>query len=436
MMMREVSMQIKFLAEEGVAKAEIARRYGISRQTVYNHLKRSDPFPKPRRKRGSKLDGFKKYIRARLERFDLKATVLLEELRAQGYEGGITILREFMRPLKEEFVRRVTERFETLPGQQAQIDWGECGTIEVRGERKKLYVFVMVLGYSRMTYARFATSMKLPVLLACLTRALSVLGIPRELLVDNMKQAVDQHDVSTGTVHWNKGFLDFAEHFGFLPVASPPYWPRVKGKVERGVGYIKGSFLEGRSFRDLEDLNRQLEVWLDRVANVRIHGTTRERPIDRHGREWARLRPFAAVPAYDVRPLEIRQVTSDGRISYHGVPYSVDPRAVGKTVTVRPSGENVGDRFEVYLGEELVARHRRAPKGSGPVILPEHAEAIRRLARGNAARAYRRRSSKPRFEQQAPGEDLRLLEAWRGSAPAVESHPLERYERVVAECAP
>ena len=233
MMLRETSMQIKFLAEEGVSKKGIAERLGVSRQTVYNHLnrKKGEPFPKPRPGRPSLLDPFKKYIEARLERFDLPATVLFEEIRKDGYQGGLTILRDFVRPLKQELVRRVTERFETLPGQQAQIDWGECGTIEVGGERKRLYVFVMVLGYSRMMYARFTTSTKLPVLLTCLARAFDVLGIPKEILVDNMKQAVDQHDVTTGTVRWNKGFLDFAEHHGFLPVASPPYWPRVKGSA-------------------------------------------------------------------------------------------------------------------------------------------------------------------------------------------------------------
>ena len=107
----------------------------------------------------------------RLEQFDLPATVLLEELKAKGYTGGITILREFIRPLKETFVRRVTERFETLPGHQAQLDWGECGTVAVGSERKKLYVFVLVLGYSRMLYAHFTTSCRLPVLLSCLKDA-------------------------------------------------------------------------------------------------------------------------------------------------------------------------------------------------------------------------------------------------------------------------
>lgn len=221
-------MQIKYLARQGMQKTKIADWLGISRQTVYNHLDRTEPYPKPRENRPSKLDPFRDYIRVRLEKFDLPATTLLRELRARGYEGGLTILRDFVRPLKAEFVRRVTERFETLPGQQAHIDWGECGTLVVDGERRKLYAFVMVLGYSRMMYARFTTSTRLPVLLACLSRAFEALGMPAELLVDNMKQAVDQHDVSTGTVHWNSKFLDFVEHHGVLPVASPPYWPRVR----------------------------------------------------------------------------------------------------------------------------------------------------------------------------------------------------------------
>ncbi len=347
MIMREVSMQIKFFAREGVAKAAIARRFGVSRQTVHNHLKRSGPFPKPRGKRGSKLDLFKKYIRARLEKFDLPATVLFGELKKLGYRGGLTILRELVRPLKEEFTRRVTERFETLPGQQAQIDWGECGMITVGGERKKLYVFVMVSGYSRMMYARFTTSSRLPVLLACLTRALGALGIPREILVDNMKQAVEQHDVTTGVVRWNQQFLDFADHHGYLPVASPPYWPRVKGKVERGVGYIKTSFLEGRSFSDLDDLNRQLDVWLDTVANVRTHGTTRERPVDRHAGELPHLRRFAAVPP-----------TTCGRWSFARCPRTATSVTTG-SVTVSIPG-----RWAGLSASGLRGRMWETPSGS------------------------------------------------------------------------
>ena len=428
-------MQIKFLAREGMQKARIAERLGVSRQTVYNHLNRApeEPYPKPRPPRSSKLDPYKDYIRTRLERFDLCATVLLQEIRVRGYEGGLTILREFVRPLKQDFVRRVTERFETLPGQQAQIDWGECGTIEVGGERKKLYVFVMVLGYSRMMYARFTTSSKLPVLLACLVRAFGALGVPKEILVDNMKQAVDQHDVTTGTVRWNQTFLDFADHHGFLPVASPPYWPRVKGKVERGVGYVKCSFLEGRRFTDLADLNRQLEVWLDTVANVRVHGTTKQRPIDRHSFELGHLRPLAAVPAYDVRPVEFRIVASDSHISYGGVRYSVDPVAVGRSVVVRAEGEAVGDVFSLYYRDRLAGRHRRRRKGTPRVTLSEHAAAVRRLTRGQAEVAARRRGRRPGYEQVIEHSAPTLLAWFQETAPRVQVQPLAAYEQLLAE---
>ena len=354
--------------------------------------------------------------------------MLLQEIKKQGYTGGITILREFVRPLKQEMIRRVTERFETLPGQQAQIDWGECGTLDVGGERKTLYVFVMVLGYSRMMYARFTTSSKLPLLLNCLVRAFEALGIPKEILVDNMKQAVDQHDVVTGTVRWNKTFLDFADHHGFLPAASPPYWPRVKGKVERGVGYIKTSFLEGRSFEDLQDLNRQLEVWLDTVANVRVHGTTGQRPINRHALELSHLRPLAAVPVYDVRPVEVRSVPSDSHISYGGVRYSVDPIAVGRSVVVRPEGEAVGDAFSVYLGDRLVAQHRRRPQGARSVTLPAHEAEIRLLTRGSAESARRRRTRQPSYIQVVEKDAPLLLHRIQTYAPPVEVRPLSVYD--------
>ena len=216
-------------------------------------------------------------------------------------------------------------------------------------------------------------------------------------------------------------------------MASPPYWPRVKGKVERGVGYIKTSFLEGRTFTDLKDLNRQLEVWLHTVANVRIHGTTGHRPIDRHALELSQLRPLAAVPAYDVRPVEVRKVPSDCHISYGGVRYSVDPIAVGHTVVVRPEGEVVGDRFSVYLGDRVVAHHQRRPKGSRAVTLPDHETEIRRLTRGNAEVATRRRNRQPSYLQVVEEDAPVLLHRIQTHAPQVEVRPLSVYERLLVE---
>ena len=257
MIAREVRLLMKHKVKEGVPIAVVARELGVARQTVYNVLQRGKP--KERSKRGSKLDPFKDYLRARLERFDIPATVLYREVREQGYGGSLTTLKVFVRGVKGEQVRRLTERFETLPGQQAQIDWGECGIVEVNAVRRRLYVFVLVLGYSRMLFARFTTSTKQPVLLTLLREAFERLGAPKELLVDNMRQAVDKHALGE-EVRFNPAFLDFCEHYAVLPLASPPYWPRVKGKVESGVKYIKGSFLAGRTFTTVEDLNQQLEA--------------------------------------------------------------------------------------------------------------------------------------------------------------------------------
>lgn len=433
MILREMSMHIQYLAQENVPKARIARQFGVSRQTVYNHLNREGPFPKPRARRISKLEAFKSYIRSRLERFDLPVPVLLAELKEKGYSGGITILREFVGPLKEAFTRKVTERFETLPGQQAQMDWGQCGYICVEDQRKTLYVFVLVLGYSRMMWARFTTSCRLPVLLTCLKGAIESLGIPREVLVDNMKQAVDQHEVTTGLVRWNPTFLDFARHYGFLPVACPPYWPRVKGKVERGVAYIKTSFLEGRTFADLDDLNRQLLGWLEGVASVRVHGTTGQRPIDRYADEQARLRQAVALPAFDTRPILFRQVPLDSHITYQGVRYSVDPQAVGRTVLLRPEGDRPGTPFSIYLGDRVVGIHICQPSGSRPVLLEAHAQAIRRLNRSHPDSTCRIRGRQPRFLQTPPPASPGLPASFQALESQVEVRSLEAYQALVEE---
>jgi transposase len=380
---------IRHFVKEGVSKAEVARRLGVCRQTVYNHVNREGPYVKPRKRRPSKLDAYKDYIRGRLERFDLRGSVLLRELRARGYRGGKTILDDFIRPLKAAKVAKLTERFETEPGRQAQIDFAECGMITVNGRRRKLRLFVVVLGFSRMLWGRFLTCTKRHELLRCLKDAFEALGIPLEVLVDNMKQAVDRHDVTTGVVKFNATFLDFADHYGFLPVAAPPYWPRVKGKVESGVNYVKRSFLCGRCFSDLSDLNRQFREWQDTVANVRIHGTTGRRPVDMHREELQFLGSTRGIPVYDTRPGETRKAGWDSHIRWDNVFYSVHPDAAGESVVVRPEGEGVGDRFEVYFGDELVAVHYKRPKGTPRVTLPEHAREIRRRTRDKRPRERR-----------------------------------------------
>lgn len=187
------------------------------------------------------------------------------------------------------------------------------------------------------------------------------------------------------------------------------------------MGYIKESFLEGRSFSSLEDLNRQLETWLVEVANVRVHGTTGERPVDRHARELVKLAPLSALPPYDARSLEIRRVSPDCHISYQGVLYSVDPAAAAHTVTVRAEADQVGSHFTVYLGDRVVAHHTIRPKGTDRITLPEHLAAIRKLTRGDKDKRSRRRGSQPQFVQTP--------------APEVAAAKLSDYERLLESAA-
>lgn len=412
------------LLNEGVSKAGVARILGRSRQTIYNWLaEKAEPGSKGGR--SSKLDPFRKYLEARLERFDIPATTLLRELREIGYRGGISILREAVARIKGEHVRRLVDRFETEPGLQAQIDWGSCGTIFHRGRRRRLSLFVLVLGHSRFIWARFVVSEKRPVLLELLEAAFRAIGgVPRELLVDNMKQIVKIARSADRPAVIQPAFSDFAAHWGFEVLACPAYWPRAKGKVERAVGYIKRSFLEGRSFSNLEELNAQLQTWLAEVANCRIHGTTQERPIDRLRADRERMLPIDGVTPYPHVSGSTRQVGIDSRISVDGVRYSVDPRIATRRrveVTIRRSTDEV---LRIYHRGQLVGHHRIRMRGAPPQDDPFHA-ALRRQLRARPPKLALAGKT-PRFDQpRSP------MPAWLEDAPAVYQRPLESYEEVL-----
>lgn len=416
--------------EEGVPIAEVARRLGRSRQTIYNWLKEKEEKP-IQRKRASKLDPFRAYVESRLERFDLPATVLLGELREQGYKGGITILRELVGSIKARHVKRLVDRFETEPGRQAQVDFASCGTIWHRGRRRRLSLVAVVLGYSRVLWARFVVSERRPVLMETLEDAFRDLGaVPRELLFDNLKQVVVSPRSADAPAVIQEGFRSFAEHFGFAVVASPPYWPRAKGKVERAIGYVKTSFLEGRSFGDLEDLNAQLRIWLAEVANVRRHGTTGERPCDRLAADLEAMLPLAAIGPYPSLLVATRHADHDARISYQGVRYSVDPEILGgrrgEAVEVRVGTD---ERLRVFHRDRLVGEHVLVPAGSPPQDDPLHAAKRRQLRQQPT---WKRPSGKaPRFDQQ-----VEETPSWSGlgEAPSVAVRPLATYE--VTPCRP
>lgn len=419
------SMMMKLL-REGIPIAQIARRLGVSRQTIYNWKEAeaeggSKQEKKPRR---SKLDPFKGHIVSRLEGYDIPAVVLFREIVEKGFTGGITIVRQFVAGIKEGHVQRVVDRFETEPGRQAQVDFTSCGTIVHQGRRVRLSLIVVVLGYSRTIWARFLLTQRQQALMESLEEAFRAFGgVPKELLFDNLKQVVATPRTESHDAVVQPSFVRFAEHWGFQTHACPPYWPRAKGKVERSIQYLKKSFLEGREFTTLDDLNAQLRVWLAEVANRRIHATTKVRPVERMDEERRAMLPLGATPAFPSATVKDRLADHDGRISWDGVRYSVDPSILTGRRGVPVQACLGTDRIlRVYHQGRLVGEHQIHPKGSKPVDDPRH-EALRRAMRQRPS-CKRPHGKAPKFKQlppETPGVGL-------PPAPQVQMRDLSAYE--------
>ena len=286
--------EIHRLKHLGWSNRKIARHLRIDRQSVKKYA--LDPVQLPIRfPRTGKLDPFRALITELLDQDPTaSAPVVLQHLKKEGFEGQITIVRDYLLKLRGKRKRRTAYiRFESPPGKQMQIDWGHFGSLEYDGTRRKLYALVAIEAFSRMLYVRFTHSQKQPVLHGCLLEAFTWFGgSPKELVVDNMATAVVERLGSV--VRFNDAFLDFCRHFNIVPVACNPGAPFEKGKVESSVKYLRRNFWPLRSFTDLDDVQRQVVHWLNTVANVRTHQTTGQRPVDRF--EKTRLQALPASP--------------------------------------------------------------------------------------------------------------------------------------------
>ncbi|HKC73220.1 MAG TPA: IS21 family transposase [Chloroflexota bacterium] len=308
---------IKDLYRRGVSISEIARRTGHDRKTIRQRL--TAPLlaeQAPRAPRACKIDPYVPYLEQRLAEGVLNAHKLFGEIVARGYPGGESQVKAFVQYRRPARQPEATVRFETAPGQQAQVDWGSFGTIAHEGRHRRLCAFVMTLGWSRMLYLEFTLSMEITWFLRGHLHAFAYFGgAPREVLHDNLKTAVLDR-AADGTIHWHPRYLDFANYYGFTPRACRPYRAQTKGKVERGIGYVRGNFWPGVHAEGLADLNAQARLWLDTVANVRRHGTTGVVPFTRLPDEG--LLPLGGKPPYDTSVVLTRQSTRDGLVSYAG----------------------------------------------------------------------------------------------------------------------
>ena len=326
-------MEIRNERKKGLSYTEIARKHHIDPRTAKKYAESDTKpvytltAPKP-----SKLDPYKHLIDMWMEEAPYSAVCIHEKLMEQGCDCKYTIVRQYVATRKADLNEKATVRFETMPGLQGQVDWGFFENYKVleNGEYKKLYCFLMILGYSRMRYIEFVTDMSTTTLIKCHINAFRYFGgYPEEILYDNMKQVVVKRMMKQSESELNKQFEDFAGFYGYKPILCRPYRGQTKGKVERTVRYVRENFMVGVKYNSLEHLNSQAHAWCNKI-NAKVHGTTNERPIDRLPVE--NLMPLKRE--YIMDKINLRRVEKDCLISYAGNKYSVPAEYVGRDVTV------------------------------------------------------------------------------------------------------
>lgn len=366
MISREDFMKIKAQHERGVYKKDIAVNLEISPRTVARALKRDGP-PVGKRSsaRGSKLDPYKEFINSELKKDVWNAVVVYHKIKKMGYDGGITILRDYMKPKRPLRKSRETVRFETAPGKQMMSDWGELYRV-VGGERKKVHFCVNTLGNSRkFHFTIFECEDANHTYEAQQMSFEHFGGVTREILVDGQKACVlDQKIGKNGArkVTYNTGYLDFCCHYSTRPRACRYYRARTKGKIESNVKYIKRNFFLMYPEADsIEQYNQLAETWTSEIADKRVHGTTGRVVEEMFAEEAGHLLSLPPHP-FDTSYVEERIVYWDGYVQVNGNRYQVPDHLCGMRVDVRIGLDGI---LRVLSRDELVATYRMRPLSEG-----------------------------------------------------------------------
>jgi transposase len=341
----------------GWGSRRIAAELGCCRETVKRYLAAGGWRGYRRPGRPKKLDGLEDWLREKFLQHRGNADVLRQELRrGHGMAISLRTLERSVAYLRQELLveARATVRFETPPGKQLQIDFGEM-RLPIGGEAERLFLFVATLGYSRRIYVQAFRHERQSAWLEGLEGAFWHFGgIVEEVVFDNARALVDRHDPATREVVFNARLHAFARYWGFRPWACAPYRARTKGKDERGVGYVKRNAIAGHVFASWPALEAHLQWWMREVADQRVHGTTGEAPLARFEREEARrLRPLNGKPSFRRVREVARRVQSDGCVELDTNAYSVPWRLIGSLVSVTVSD---GQVRVLHAGAE-VARH-------------------------------------------------------------------------------
>lgn len=356
-------MEILTYKRQGMSQRSIARKLGISRKTVRKYLEHPEFLGDQTRvrKRSSLLDVFNGNIKAWLEDdMGYTATWIYDRLSAMGFNGSYEIVKRKVGALKAEQQKIAYMRFETEPGYQGQVDFGEFQVENADGSIKKLYLFSMILGYSREMYGELIERCDLPTFLDCHIRAFEHFGgVPEEILYDRMRNVFIGK--IAGKSKFNDTLMGFAIHYGFKPDVAPSYAAWVKGKVERPYAFIREGFWRGYGFVSLETANRDLKNWLNQKGE-RVHGTTHEVVHERFLREKPHLKALPPID-FDTSYRISRKVRKDCTVRFEGNDYVVPHRFVGKEVILR-----VKDRTMRIFADDLLIVAYEIPLGRGHLV--------------------------------------------------------------------
>lgn len=356
--------------KRGLTVVQVARELGLHRRTVSYWLTQGKFRPRKPSPRPSKLDEFKGQVVRQLQSHPYTAAQIFQQLRQAGYGGGISIVKRYVAqvrpPRKPAFLTLVF-----APGECAQVDWGQFGSIAIGNTRRRLSFFVMVLCHSRMLYVQFTAAETMEHFLDCHVNAFRYFGgSTARTMVDNLKSAVLQHSLAQPAL-LNPRYKDFADHYGTEIVACGVGQPQEKGRVENAVAYVKKNFLAGRPITGLAALNADARQWLDAVANVRVHGTTHRQPLELFAAEKAALRPLPALP-YDVAVIRPGRANSQFRVVVETNRYSVPAEHAGTPVTLKLYPGHVC----IYRQDKLIARHVRSYDRHQDIEDPDHPKAL------------------------------------------------------------
>jgi transposase len=357
------------LTRQGLSIVQTARALGLHSDTVSKWSRIEQYRRPPQPKRGSRLDPHKGQIVRWLDTHPYSAQQIFQRVREAGFTGGATIVKDYVRQIRPP-KHKAFLKLSFAAGEAAQVDWGEFGTIAVGGTRRKLSFFVMVLCHSRMMYLEFTVSQTMEHFLACHEHAFAALGVPEKIMVDNLKSAVLRRLIGVAPV-LNPRYVDYARHQGFQIAACNLAAGWEKGRVERGVGYVKKNLLNGLSLPDFSAMNTAAQIWLTDIANVRIHGETHQRPVDLFAQERSHLRA-ANINSYDLGRGLTTRVSPQFRIAIDTNRYTVPAHFAGRRVTVKL----YPDRVCIYLQDTLIARHTRSYDRRQDISDPDHEQRL------------------------------------------------------------